>query len=266
MNEQGSLLDVPREPAPACWYCGTTSGPWEREHQTPVSRGGGVGQNLVDACERCNHLKGKLTADEFREALGARLDVQEVVFWGEATSSKPATEIRTVRSLAGDREVTRLDPVVSDRLNRAVRYYRASGLPRANRKDLASKLVNEGLSDLARAELGDGEDFPESMHPVLFDDVERRPIFRPGETSRTPKEPMAREVTKIDGGLLEQLRQAVDILRIEQRHDLTLLELVNEAAARLVQELGERYPHLGAPAVPPGAAGIESRPGRRSGQ
>lgn len=257
MSEQGLLIDLPAEGgARTCWYCGSRSGPWESEHQTPVSRGGGAGGNIVDACARCNHLKGKLTVEEFREALAARLGVSEVVFWGEAAADAPATEIRTVRSLAGDREVTRLDPVVSDRLNRAVRYYRATGLPRMNRKDLASRIIDEGLRDLAVAELGDGEDFPDSMNPMLFDDVERRPIFRPGETSRTPKAPMSREVTKIGGVLLDQLRQAVDILRTEQRHDLTLLELVNEAAARLVHELGEQYPQLGPPAVQPGASGV----------
>src|SRR3954470_16500553 len=35
-------LELPdATPAVTCWYCGTDRGPFEREHQLPVSRGGG---------------------------------------------------------------------------------------------------------------------------------------------------------------------------------------------------------------------------------
>lgn len=81
MDAQGSLLADEEVPEKRCWYCGTTSGPWEREHQIPVSRGGGAGTNIVHACARCNHLKGKLTIDEFRDALALRLGLVEVIFW-----------------------------------------------------------------------------------------------------------------------------------------------------------------------------------------
>jgi hypothetical protein len=67
-----------------CWYCGGGEGPFETEHQVPVSRGGKWGANVVDACASCNHLKGRLTVEEFRRALAVRLGVTEVVFAGEA--------------------------------------------------------------------------------------------------------------------------------------------------------------------------------------
>ena len=67
-----------------CWYCGGGGGPFETEHKVPISRGGKWGANIVDACASCNHLKGRLTVDEFRRALAVRLGVTEVVFAGEA--------------------------------------------------------------------------------------------------------------------------------------------------------------------------------------
>ena len=39
------LVDTPA--VGTCWYCGSTTGPWEREHQLPVSRGGESGDNVV---------------------------------------------------------------------------------------------------------------------------------------------------------------------------------------------------------------------------
>jgi 5-methylcytosine-specific restriction endonuclease McrA len=73
-----------------CWYCGGGEGPFETEHQVPVSRGGKWGANIVDACASCNHLKGRLTVDEFRRALAVRLGVAEVVFAGEAGEGPPS--------------------------------------------------------------------------------------------------------------------------------------------------------------------------------
>lgn len=55
-----TMIDIPLpleflEPVlpPTCWYCGTTSGPFEHEHQLPLSRGGRHGSNVVRACVAC---------------------------------------------------------------------------------------------------------------------------------------------------------------------------------------------------------------------
>src|SRR5437762_12375737 len=112
-----------------CWYCGGGEGPFETEHQVPVSRGGKWGSNVVDACASCNRLKGRLTVDEFRRALAVRLGVPEVVFAGEVGEGEPATPIRSIRSLGADREVVRVDPLAGDRLSRAVRFLRTMGRP-----------------------------------------------------------------------------------------------------------------------------------------
>jgi 5-methylcytosine-specific restriction endonuclease McrA len=73
-------------PAVTCWYCGSDRGPFEREHQLPVSRGGGEAEatRLVWADARCNALKGPLDVEEFREGLAERLglDPAQVVFAG----------------------------------------------------------------------------------------------------------------------------------------------------------------------------------------
>lgn len=44
------------------------------DHRVPVSRGGGRGQNIVGACQRCNHFKADLTEAEFRGKYGAALE------------------------------------------------------------------------------------------------------------------------------------------------------------------------------------------------
>jgi hypothetical protein len=122
-------LELPdTEPAVTCWYCGSARGPFEREHQLPVSRGGGEAgaTTLVWADARCNALKGPLDAEEFREGLAERLglDPTQVVFAGEATPERPATGLQAVRSLQADRSVVRLDPVAGDELNKAWRWLR----------------------------------------------------------------------------------------------------------------------------------------------
>lgn len=48
-----ALFDVPAVPERVCWYCGAKSGPFEREHQVPRSRGGGDAGNVVLSCPRC---------------------------------------------------------------------------------------------------------------------------------------------------------------------------------------------------------------------
>ena len=51
-----------------CWYCGIDldDGNRVQDHQTPKSRGGGGGRNLVLACGTCNTEKGPKTLGEYR--------------------------------------------------------------------------------------------------------------------------------------------------------------------------------------------------------
>jgi hypothetical protein len=49
-----------------CAYCGSSDGPFHRDHVVPRSRGGpDSSSNLVIACERCNSEKHDLTATEW---------------------------------------------------------------------------------------------------------------------------------------------------------------------------------------------------------
>jgi 5-methylcytosine-specific restriction endonuclease McrA len=51
--------------AGCCAYCGEAK-PLERDHKTPLSRGGGDGiGNIAPACKSCNSAKGSRTAAEF---------------------------------------------------------------------------------------------------------------------------------------------------------------------------------------------------------
>jgi len=54
--------------AERCWYCGIDLDDMNRvqDHQTPKSRGGGAGRNLVLACKSCNSDKGAKTLEEYR--------------------------------------------------------------------------------------------------------------------------------------------------------------------------------------------------------
>jgi hypothetical protein len=40
-----------------------------KDHDIPLSRGGGNGANVVWACYECNHVKGSMTGAEYREWL-----------------------------------------------------------------------------------------------------------------------------------------------------------------------------------------------------
>jgi hypothetical protein len=194
-----------------CWYCGGGEGPFEFEHQVPVSRGGKWGANVVYACASCNHLKGRLTVDEFRKALAVRLGVPEVVFAGEAGEGRPATPISSIRSLGADREVVRVDPVAADRLSRAVRFLRTTGRTSLTAKDAVSEAIHRWCDELAGKHLGPGEDFPaDGGAPSLFGDggEEQSPILQPGELSSTPKVSLPRDVTRISGPVLERARGA----------------------------------------------------------
>lgn len=54
-----------RDAIGCCIYCGSP-GPLEKDHATPVTRGGSNGiTNVVPACTSCNASKGNLTAAEF---------------------------------------------------------------------------------------------------------------------------------------------------------------------------------------------------------
>ena len=85
-----------------CWYCGTADPAlaYEREHQLPLSLGGGGGaDNIVDSCRACNRLKASRSVDQFRLEIECRLGTP-VTFAGEATPTTPATDITAVRSFA----------------------------------------------------------------------------------------------------------------------------------------------------------------------
>lgn len=230
-----------------CWYRGGVEGPFETEHQVPVSRGGKWGANIVDACSSCNHLKGRLTVDEFRRALAVRLGLTEVVFAGEAGEGSPATPITSVRSLGADREVVRVDPWAADRLGRAVRFLRTMGRTGRTAKDAVTEAVHRWCDDLAATHLRPGEDFPaDGGTPSLFghEGESQDQILRPGELSSTPKVSLPRDVTRISGPVLERARQAVAVLRQREDPDLLLMGFVDAAVARLVNDVETRYPEL----------------------
>jgi hypothetical protein len=198
----------------------------------------------------CNSLKGSCTVEEFRQALAVRLG-RVVVFAAEATEDQPATEFRSVRSLGADREVVRIDPLTGDRLSRAVLFLRsAGGLPTMTAKAAATEAIDAWLDRLSSARLG-GADFPaDGGVPNLFDEaeqVEQRPILRPGELSSTPRVTMPRDVTRISGPVLEQVRKAVEILRQREAPGLSYMAFVDAAVMRLVRDVEARYPELAEP-------------------
>lgn len=66
-----------------CWYCGAAPG-HEREHLTPLSRGGGdTPENVVMACRPCNARKGVMTLAEYRASLEV-ISGGIHIFFGEA--------------------------------------------------------------------------------------------------------------------------------------------------------------------------------------
>lgn len=226
-----------------CWYCGSTGGPWESDHQVPVSRGGPGGANVVRACKPCNHLKGKLTLEEFRSALERRLGVSTaVVFAGEATPESPATPITTVRSLASTQVVVKLDPVVAERLDRALTWIARRGRGQLTRKDAVSAAVATWLDELADAEL-DGADFPSEL-VLPFKELAPAPIVRAGETSQSPRVVWDRAVTKIAGGVLEQARQAVSFLAGVEG-PMSLVDFITGAVSARLDAVEQRYPAFG---------------------
>lgn len=60
------LLRQSRRNAKECYYCGTTRGPFHRDHVIPRSRGGSDDEsNIVIACASCNSAKGDRTPEEW---------------------------------------------------------------------------------------------------------------------------------------------------------------------------------------------------------
>jgi 5-methylcytosine-specific restriction endonuclease McrA len=60
------LLRQSRRVAKECHYCGTTRGPFHRDHVFPRSRGGSdEPENIVIACQSCNSAKGDRTPEEW---------------------------------------------------------------------------------------------------------------------------------------------------------------------------------------------------------
>ena len=223
-----------------CWYCGSGEGPFETEHQVPVSRGGKWRDNIVWSDARCNDLKGKLTLDEFRAALVLRLDLPEVVFWGESKADRPATPIRSVHSLLSTRNVVRLDPLVYDELERAVLYRRAVDDPGLTKKDAASAYITDGLA-ADRERLLNGGRFPAPAR--LFADEEPG-IVAPHGLSQTPRVVQPSDVTKVSGAVLDLARHAVSALRGRGRPDLGLRELIDELLTDGLARLQAEHPGL----------------------
>ncbi len=230
-------FDLPSS-RPACWYCGTTTGAFEQEHQLPISRGGS-GSKLVHACARCNDLKGPLDLKEFRQGLPERLDVA-VVFAGEGTEDRPATaRLKGVRSLGADRSVVRIDPTAGEELQRAWRYLRAAGDPRLTRRDLASEAIAAHL-DALREKLELGDEWPEALR--LFDVESSAARTGRNDLAQLPRVPMARQHTKVPGELLDHARAGIAHRRGHGEPDLTLLDWITAAFASALAADADRYP------------------------
>jgi hypothetical protein len=238
-------LELPEtEPAVTCWYCGSDRGPFEREHQLPVSRGGGEtgATALVWADARCNALKGPLDVEEFREGLAERLglDPAQVVFAGEATPERPATRLQAVRSLQADRSVVRIDPIAGDELNKAWRWLRAALDPNLTKRDVATEAILSHLAELRARYVGEDE-WPD---PGLYlFEVEDRPLpTGRRELSRTRRVLQAREHTKVAGELLVWARAALQYRRRHGQPELTLFEWVSEAFAEKLERESRHHP------------------------
>ncbi|MFN3656464.1 MAG: HNH endonuclease [Pseudolabrys sp.] len=67
-----------------CFYCGGKPG-WQREHKTPLSRGGlDNDSNIVRSCRGCNQRKGRLTLEEYRKKLAEKTGAM-IAFAGESS-------------------------------------------------------------------------------------------------------------------------------------------------------------------------------------
>jgi hypothetical protein len=140
-----------------CWYCGTGDALiYEREHQLPLRLGGGGGDNVVDACQPCNRLKGARSVAQFRAEIEVRLG-EPVVFWGEHTPDQPATDITTVRSFATPTGLVRQPEEVLAEVRQAVLALRAAGYPSATLSGFVTDALEERLARLRAGTLGPAE-------------------------------------------------------------------------------------------------------------
>lgn len=82
---------------PWCWYCGTTDvHRWHQDHVTPRCRGGSdLLTNKVRACPTCNHTKGSLLLEQYRQSLLGCYG-QLPVFAGERVPSTLVYEEPTI--------------------------------------------------------------------------------------------------------------------------------------------------------------------------
>jgi hypothetical protein len=147
-----------------CWYCGTADASviFEREHQVPVALGGGAGANLVDACQPCNRLKGSRTAEQFRAELELRLG-HPVVFAGEASPERAATDITSVRSFAAPTGLVRLPEELLDEVRTAVLSLRAAGYASATLGSFVTDAIRAHLDRLHSGALGPAELGPQEL-------------------------------------------------------------------------------------------------------
>lgn len=68
-----------------CWYCGVPLHKQNRSHDHVVAASRG-GDKFVEACKRCNVLKGQSSVDEYREFLTVD---EPHVFFGETQGWEP---------------------------------------------------------------------------------------------------------------------------------------------------------------------------------
>ena len=142
----------------SCWYCGTTEHTdpavvWEREHQVPLSLGGGEAGNVVDSCRSYNRLKSNRTAKQFRLEIECRLG-EPVIFAGEASPQLPATDISSVRSFATPTGLVRLPEEVLAELREAVLAQRSDGYISTTLGSFVTDAIQERLAKLADDRLG----------------------------------------------------------------------------------------------------------------
>ena len=152
-----------------CWYCGTSDPDlaYEREHQLPLSLGGGGGaDNIVDSCRACNRLKASRSVDQFRLEIETRLGTP-VTFAGEATPTTPATDITSVRSFAAVTGLVRLPEEVLAELRTTVLALHAAGWPATTLGSFVADAIAERVVRWQRGELGPDQLGPQT--PTLFE-------------------------------------------------------------------------------------------------
>ena len=147
--------------------------------------------------------------------------------------------------------MVKLDPVVSERLDRALVWLGRRGEGRLTRKDAVSAAVTAWLDDIATAEL-EGADFP-ADDVLPFEGFEAPPIIRQGQASQTPRQVWDREVTKVDGYVLEQARRAVRFLDSIEG-STTLLQFVTDAVAARLDGVEEQYRNSARCGAAPGSS------------